>query len=103
MKLCLLPLKRKQFKLTVQVKYIQAIITGLEDHFPSVADLVAFSIFNPEKLPSTYPRRVCCIYGQDKLESLLTAYADGPNADVDHGECESEWEHFRILIQNTHI
>jgi len=43
------------------------------------------------------------VYGQDKLESLLTAYADGPNADVDHGECESEWEHFRILIQNAHI
>ena len=92
--------QKEQFKSTVQDKYIQAIITGLEDRFPDVADLAAFSIFDPEKLPST-PEEFA-VYGEEKLTSLLTVYAEGPNADVDREECESEWECFKMLIQNTY-
>ena len=36
--------------MSVQVKYIHAIVTGLQNRFPDVGNLDAFSIFDPQKL-----------------------------------------------------
>lgn len=42
------------------------------------------------------------MYGIDKLEHIVTTYGNGPNADVDGGECESEWDCFKTLMRTSY-
>ena len=44
--------QKEQLKSTVQLKYIEALSTLLENRFPEFVELSAFSIFDPSKLPS---------------------------------------------------
>lgn len=89
--------QKEQLKSTVQLKYIEALSTLLENRFPEFVELSAFSIFDPCKLPSI-PKEIP-VSCHENLERLIAAYGAGPNADVDCGECESEWESFMLLIQ----
>ena len=43
---------KQDFKANVQSKYIQAVLDGLSDRFPNMSELEAFSLFDPQKLPS---------------------------------------------------
>ena len=42
------------------------------------------------------------MYGIDKLEHTVATYGNGPNPDVDGGECESEWEGFKKLMRSSY-
>ena len=42
------------------------------------------------------------MYGVHKLEHIVATYGNGPNPDVDGGECESEWECFKTLIRTSY-
>ena len=44
--------QKEAFKSGIQVKYIEAIGNHLQDRFPHVELLGAFSIFDPQNLPS---------------------------------------------------
>ena len=87
---------KQDFKANVQHKYIQAIVDGLQARFPDTAELEAFSLFDPQKLPSKEEELVA--YGQRRMELLTTTYATGDNADVDGEACVSEWESLRRLM-----
>ena len=91
---------KEQFKSSIERKYIKALITGLENRFPDVTDLSSFSIFDPTKLPSN--EQEFTVYGVNKLEHIVATYGNGPNPDVDGGECESEWECFKTLIRTSY-
>jgi len=60
--------QKEQLKSTVQLKYIEALTAGLENRFPELVELSAFSIFDPSKLPSI-PKEIS-VYGHEKLERL---------------------------------
>lgn len=87
---------KQDFKANVRSKYIQAIVDGLQARFPDVAELEAFSLFDPQKLPSEEEELVA--YGKDEMELLTTKYASADNADVDGEVSDSEWESLRRLI-----
>ncbi len=78
------------------MKYIEAIITTLQDRFPDTDHLDAFCIFDPQKVPTIPEQQV--IYGQERIEHLQEVYGEGENADVDGAECASEWEGLKRLF-----
>ncbi len=41
-------------------------------------------------------------YGQEKLQVLLRTFGEGPNAEVDSVELNSEWEGMRRLIHTQY-
>ena len=92
--------QKEEFKSSIQRKYIGTLITGLENRFPDITELSAFSIFDPSKIPSS--QEEFAVYGTDKLEHIVATYGNGPNADVDGGECESEWECLKLLMRSTY-
>ena len=85
------------------MKYIQAIVTQLENRFPDVGILDAFSIFDPQKLLSVSPsdKDEFAVYGIERLGYLKDAYGDGENPDIDSAECTSEWEGPKRLFANN--
>ena len=92
--------EKQAFKSRIQVIYVQAIIDKLNDRFPHVELIHAFSLFDPHALPSD--EEDLTSYGEDKLDVLLSTFGDGPNPTVDCDECMSEWECLRSLIHNQY-
>ena len=86
---------KKEFKSSIQVPYIEGIVKQLEDRFPNVDCLDAFSIFDPQKIPSSPEQMVA--YGQDKIDYLQKHYGEGENPDVGD-ECASEWESMKRFL-----
>jgi len=76
--------QKTEFRSSIQVKYIRAVIAELNNRFPNVNRLDAFSVFHPQKVP-TNPEELA-VYGQQQIECLQVAYGEGANADVDSAE-----------------
>ena len=57
----------------VQEKYIDALVTQLQNRLADVADLEQFSLFDPSKLP-TESDEAFKTYGDHQLEHLSTQY-----------------------------
>ena len=95
--------QKQEFKSSIQEKYIQAIVTQLQNRFPDVDYLDAFSIFDPQKVLSSSASDgdELTIYGQEKLEHLKNAYGGGGNPDIDCAECAGEWESLKRLFTNN--
>lgn len=87
--------KEEEFK-ALQSKYIEAVVDGLQDRFPNVSELEAFSLFDPQKCPASEDELI--IYGQNKLDILQTTYGTGDVPDVVSEACASEWESLKRLI-----
>ena len=83
--------------------YIQAIVTQLENRFPNVENLDAFSIFNRQKLfpISDSAEGELAVYGQERIEYLESAYGADANPDVESADCTSEWEGLKRLFVNS--
>ena len=58
--------QKEAFKLSIQCKYVEAIVKQLQDRFPHVEVLSAFSVFDPQNIPSQEDQLTT--YGQDELE-----------------------------------
>ena len=71
------------------MKYIQAIVIGLQNLFSDVDNLGAFAIFDPQKLTVPVSEDNIAAYGKERLEYLKNTYGDGMNPDM---ECTDEWE-----------
>ena len=82
-----------------KVKYIQAIVAQLENRFPDVGNLNAFSIFDPQKALSIShsTEDEVAAYGLNKVEYLKSAY----EGDVEAAKCISEWEGLKRLFVNN--
>lgn len=52
------------------MKYIQAIMTGLQNWFPDIDNLDAFSSFESQKLTVPESEDDLAAYGQERLEHL---------------------------------
>ena len=91
--------QKQEFKSSVQVKYIQAIFAQLENRFPDVENLDAFSVFDPQKLIpiSDSTEDELATYGLERVEYLKSAY----EGDVEAAECTSEWEGLKRLFINS--
>jgi len=92
--------QKEAFKSNIQAKYIEAIVNELRDRFPHVELLGAFSIFDPQNLPSD--DELLSTYGQDKLDILSAAYGEGHDPVLDTEECASEWEGFKVMMKNNY-
>jgi hypothetical protein len=93
--------QKEVFKSAIQIKFIDALVNQLRHRFPHVELLGAFSIFDPQKLPSDEEQLT--LYGQDEVELLSTTYAEGPDHVVDAEQLTSEWEGFKRLIKQLCI
>ena len=91
--------QKTEFRSSIQVKYIQAVIVELNNHFPNVNRLDAFSVFDPQKVP-TNPEDLA-VYGQQQIECLQVAYGEGASAGVDSAECVSDWEGLKRLLSTS--
>ena len=89
--------QKEAFKSGIQVVYIQAIVDRLRARFPCVDVLGAFSIFDPDHLPSG--EQDLQIYGQGKLRVLVKMFGEGDNPDIEGDECTSERESLKRLVK----
>ena len=75
----------------IQVKYCEALVSNLQNRFPDLPVISAFSVFDPALLTSD---PTC---GYDKLETLCNHYK------FDVIECEQEWIGFREIIRENNM
>ena len=75
----------EEFHQNVQEKYIDSLVTQLEDHFPDSAELVLFTLFDPSKLPES-PSELRT-YEKDKVRNMLEVRM-----------LISRWESFKYLL-----
>ena len=92
--------QREAFLASIQAEYIKVIVNQLQDHFPHVELLGAFSIFDPKNLPQA--EEDISTYGLDSVEILSRKYSEGPDAYVDSDQFASEWESFKRLVKNNY-
>ena len=78
------------FKNQIQDAYIKALTEQLQDRFPNVELLDAFSIFDPQSLPSTEEH--LAVYGQERLEVLISHFGEGVELVINGEGFRSEWE-----------
>ena len=71
-----------------------AIVKKLEERFPNVDCLDAFSIFDPKHFPSSPEQLIA--NGQNKIDNLQKYYGEGENAD-----CISEEEGMKRLVRES--
>ena len=76
--------------------YVQAIVKQLEDRFPNVDCLDAFSSFDPRKIPGSAEE--LATYSQKKIDYLQTHYGEGENPDVNEECGRREESVFRITM-----
>ena len=84
----------------IQVKYIDSLVNHLKDRFPHVELLGAFSIFDPQNVPSDEEQLTT--YCQDEARVLLATYGEGSDPVVDTEKFTSEWECFKRLMKNSY-
>ena len=75
----------------IQVKYCEALVSNLQNRFPDLPVISAFSVFDPALLTSD---PTC---GYDKLETLCNHYK------FDVIECKQEWIGFREMIRENNM
>ena len=73
------PTQKDNFCCNIQEKYIDDLVSQLENRFPDSVEVEAFSIFDPSKLPASSTDLGS--YGDDKLALLGQKYAVGGDAD----------------------
>lgn len=95
------PAEKEAFKSTIQVLYVQAIDDELNNRFPNVELLDAFSIFDPKCIPSKDESELAS-YGCDKLKVILSQFGEETHSDVNISECRSKWEGFKRLLHSTY-
>ena len=91
--------QKEAFVSNIQVEYIKAIVNQLQDRFPHVELLGAFSISDPKNLPQAEENST---HGLDSVEILSRKYGEGPDPYVDSDQCASEWESFKRLMKNNY-
>ena len=92
--------KRDNFTRSVQQPYIGALIDHINARFPNVAELEAFSIFDPKQLPDNKDELLS--YGKEKLNSLKALYGAAGMADIDDDAADSEWEAMKQLLHSNY-
>ena len=93
--------QKTDFRAQVQEKYIDALLAQLQDRLPDVAELEAFSILDPSKLPD----QSCAsftTYGSSQLDMLSSRYGVGDRADIDKEELISEWIGLKQIIDQSY-
>ena len=92
--------QKDEFRRNIQEKYIDDLITQLENRFPDSVEVEAFSIFDPSKIPSSSTE--LGTYGNEKLAVMGEKYASGDDADFQIEDLRSEWESFRHLLSGSY-
>ena len=92
--------QKDEFRRNIQEKYMDDLITQLENRFPDSVEVEAFSIFDPSKIPSSSTE--LGTYGNEKLAVMGEKYASGDDADFQIEDLRSEWESFRHLLSGSY-
>ena len=97
----LTPTEREKdgFISSIKIPYIDGIVKQLNERFPNVICLDAFSIFDPKNVPSSNEQLIA--YGQNKIDHLKAHYGEGENPDIDDDELMSEWEAVKRLLDTN--
>ena len=91
--------KKQQYRHNIQEKYIDDLVTQLENRFPDSLELEAFSLLDPSKLPEKATE--VTEYGNDKVAVLGAKYAVSDSADFKLDDLKSEWETFKHLLADS--
>lgn len=88
---------RQRCDSTVQRPYLTSVISHLQNCFPCIRILDAFSILDPKLLPHWDDKKLLT-YGDNKLELLLQHYSNGSHQ-IGADQCRSEWKQLWKLFQ----
>ena len=81
------------FEQDVQGPFIQKLCENIQQRFPDVELLDAFTVFDPSKLPSSFDEMLESNYGIDKLDTLGNHFGS-----VDHQVLRTDWTNFRVYM-----
>ena len=93
--------QKDEFCRSIQEKYIDDLITQLENCSPDSVEVEAFLlIFDPSTIPSLSTE--LSTYGSEKLAVIGEKHASGDDADFQIEDLRSEWESFRHLLSGSY-
>ena len=91
---------KNQFETQVRKPYLEKLIENLNNRFPRVELLSAFSIFNPSELPESESE--LDLYSETEIDCLLTHYSLGPLALIPE-DVKEEWKHFKVFLASSNL
>ena len=88
----------KMFQQQTQVKFIDALITHIQNRLPDTGKLATFSVFNPKDLPGTSEKASEDHYGEDKVAHLGELYGNGELPLISKVGLSHEWTNLRVYM-----
>ena len=88
--------KLADFKKDVSNKYLHNLINNIQYHFENVEILQAYSMFDPDQLPTDTP-----IHGEEQLNIFMQQYAQGEEPIIQEEPCRQEWPLFRNMLASN--
>ena len=88
--------QKDSFLNQIQKPFIQKLCDNLQQRFPDVELLDAFSIFDPSKLPPTYDIAVRTRYGMERVNVLADHFIS-----LDPQALTLDWQSFRVYMMQS--
>ena len=94
---------KQHFRERMQHKFVDAVIDQLRQRLPDCEELSAFTLLDPQKVPSqTEEKEAFQKWGTDQLAILECKYADGENPDISKEAVQSEWTSLKHMLSSTY-
>ena len=89
------PENKEAFEHQIAHKYVDAVVSNLEDRFPDTKLLSAFSVFDPQQVPQENEAEFGT-YGNEHIDTL----SDNFQLTIDKETLEIEWLSFKEMFKN---
>jgi len=86
------------FQKQTQVKFVDALISHIQNRLPDTGKLASFSIFNPKDLPESSEKACKEQYGEDKVTHLGELYGNGEPPLIFKVGLSHEWTNLRVYM-----
>ena len=87
------PADKKRFECEIQGPFIKKLCKNIEQRFPEVELLEAFTLFDPSKLPHSFDKAIESYYGKDKVDILSKYFVS-----LDPHALRIYWTNFRTYM-----
>ena len=89
------PENKEAFEHQIAHKYVDTVVSNLEDRFPDTKLLSAFSVFDPQQVPQENKAEFGT-YGNEHIDTL----SDNFQLTIDKETLEIEWLSFKEMLKN---
>jgi len=84
------------FQKQTQVKFVDALISHIQNRLPDTGKLASFSVFNPKHLPESSEKACKEQYGEEKVTNLGELYGNGEPPLISKVGLSHKWTNLRV-------